>query len=1311
MAEIDYQKILQKIDTLVKNKDEDMDYSGAATYRNKANLLRKWLKDGEQGDAPIDLGEFGVDFISSAAKKAQDKKPAEKTKESLTAKEDDMISLSPEERAVQEQLKEVREHIKTGRLRQAVALAGIVESQSAGDANLVAAELLEEALQKRDAAVDVALKKADAALKKVDKEQAKAHYETALEFNPDHDRAKSALRKIESESSGGNLSAQEINNLKSGLRNTKDIKRMGEAVYEAESLRDEGKLTKELLTLLEEGRTKYDQTRALHGDETTMMRMGDLSQREKAKNKIDERIAQGEKYFYDATQGKEISAVIMAVEALKSWETASADTAQYEITVIDNLLPARPDVANARLEKALLQPFAPNDKKLLSQKLDDINKYINLQKQAEDLLRKAAQEDNKIEAFSMVLKAQGVFPYLPILEGEIAQAQTKAIATTARKIEDAFLQARAMVGKADSIEARRMINDALELMNAWPHPEMPERLQSLDLEGKRLLEFDSRAFAIRKEAEDPRSVANAMKQLEELRKEARFADLPELRAFISEMDQYRDSGDQLREAREAQSRGEWQRVYELTTKIQKNTKSGNLSAEVDVLYAQAEREVRIEDAYSLLDSLEIKKANSILSQLKAIEKDEKQLALLEQRLAPAQLRIDDAIKNTPLFQPYFDHAVALRNGQVEQRLESLRIFSYLGNMVKEKPSTDLPDYTLTLRTADARKATVEVKAELLKKCMAPLQKAYSDDKRKKIEVDEIQHLANLAKIMREGNLTASYEENSLARRAEMEWSKHLAKAKAAEQDWAAVVELWSEFDAHYPGAEEALKELNHAREQQSITESVFNRIDQATSARDALIVINDALENPQTKHLADLKKRREQIFLKAQDDLLKIARESNFAATNEGKLNAYIALVDLSELEELSGLAKSRRRSEVELKNLDPAHFKDVADGIIQQANTFSAAQYSIEKALIVLGGLIARMQTFAKITPLFANNLFELDGRLERSKSELTITHQKLKGVQSLLDEALNPQLWSNAITSGSFDIFKLKRDAMLAQGLTSLTLIPDVKEFDQKVGETKEAYEHIKKQTVLIKQAFDVAEDFTQAVDLLRRLSTRPSEAWQVVSQMQYEDILKQMDDQFRVSNIYGGGKTLAGHAEITEEALRRDQQFEVWSAWERTTEMERLEALEMTIKVVNKYELLSSDVPINHQRRDWEKILVNAQAALDALSTPPDLMRDRILSKKALEIFDNSKAHIKLAEKWKHTAEQSIQTLSQKPGFPSPEEFNTIAKMNNPEALKNLIIQAERAGALAPDEIKRLDGYNLIYKNMLEASQKQKSWWNLG
>jgi hypothetical protein len=187
------------------------------------------------------------------------------------------------------------------------------------------------------------------------------------------------------------------------------------------------------------------------------------------------------------------------------------------------------------------------------------------------------------------------------------------------------------------------------------------------------------------------------------------------------------------------------------------------------------------------------------------------------------------------------------------------------------------------------------------------------------------------------------------------------------------------------------------------------------------------------------------------------------------------------------------------------------------------------------------------------------------------------------------------------------------------------------------QEAYEHIKGQITLVKQAFDVSEDFKQAVKLLRLLVSRPMD-WQVVSQQQYEYILNQMDYQFRVSNVFGSGKTLAGRAEIEAEALRRDRQYDIWRAWEKTYEVKMIEA-QQSVQVVNAYELGAANIPIRYQRVDWEKVLLGAQSALDALANPPDRLREDIFSRKTMEIFDNSKVKIGLAEEWKYSAERYL------------------------------------------------------------------------
>ena len=173
------------------------------------------------------------------------------------------------------------------------------------------------------------------------------------------------------------------------------------------------------------------------------------------------------------------------------------------------------------------------------------------------------------------------------MEVEVYQARTKAISATVRKMEDTFVQVRGMLGTNESAKVREMINDALKLIDSWPQDKKPEQLQTLTFEGKKLLEFDAKVSAIRKEAEDPRNVDTELKRLEEMRQDMRFADMAELRAFVSEMDQYRDAISQLQEIREARNQGDWRRVFELISRIKDGKNFRNLSAQVEILYVEA----------------------------------------------------------------------------------------------------------------------------------------------------------------------------------------------------------------------------------------------------------------------------------------------------------------------------------------------------------------------------------------------------------------------------------------------------------------------------------------------------------------------------------------------------------------------------------------------------------------------------------------------------------------------------------------------------------------------------------------------------
>jgi len=850
MTKVDYNQILRQIEKLVEERNEESDYAAAAEYRTQASRLTDWLKNGRQGECPVDVKEFIPDFSGSEPVIEGGKQPVVAAKTDETAepiespsqiKENGPVFLSPEDRDLQKALKEIREHLNAGRLRQAVALAETTENRITGEMQETVSALLAEARQRRDEAVTASSQRGDQALKDGDPEQARRYYQDVLDLDPENEHVRAALHSLAGQVAE-TLSPQKILELRRGLRDWKNIKRLGEAVYEAEALDAEGKLDEEIQSLLGLARENYDQIRKEMAEETTAIRFADLEALKKAISRVADRVAKGEKFIFDITKNEDRPVYDMLEEANKTLEQKSADTAQFELDVVNRLLPAHPGGARVRLEKALSKPFAEKHLGKLEEKLEEINQLLERQKGAEAFLAQAAEQGDAVRAFGIVLKAQGTFPHLPGLEVEVEQARGRALSYVTRKMEDAFAQARGRLGTGESAGARKAIEDALSLVDGWPQAERPEALQALAAEGKTLLDFDTLASQIRVEAEDPNKVKQALEKLADLRANERFAVLPEMRTFVSEMDQYRDTGDQLREAREASTQGDWKRVYDLTGRIKAGQGAGSLGGQVEALYVKAEQEVRIEDARTLLDNLEVRKANSILTQILATEKDPQRKAMLEERLKPGLQVIRAAIENTPAFQVAFDRAMAQRAAREEERiLEALLIFRYLGGISTEKPFPDLPDYTLTLRTDDARKAAVEVGASLREKCLVPIEKAFKGDKRRKIEADTLQYLARLAGILHTDGLIRSSDERAMLWLVELEWCKHRSRLMINERAWDRAIDLWENLQYLYPEMMEVQLGIRSVHLERTISEIELSLLDKNNSEK-SIHKILDAIQ-------------------------------------------------------------------------------------------------------------------------------------------------------------------------------------------------------------------------------------------------------------------------------------------------------------------------------------------------------------------------------------------------------------------------------------------------------------------------------------
>jgi len=360
-TKLNYQDVVIKLREMADEEhDQNLNYDRAESLRREANQLENWIKGGQHGECPLDISQYGFDVepketISepkdsppspepgSVPETKKDTKSVKEVEaepeleavvevvinETLVDEKDDQVDgvvvteeqeasvVTPEQAGLRKQLSHARKHLQAGELRQAVALARTTETHATDELQAEIKLFMAEALPKLDAALSEALSDGDAARKAEDLDASRKHYDVALEFDPENSHALEALRQLDSPEilDSNELPENKVKEFRAGLSDRKDIKRLGRFVYNAEALFAEGQLPDNLIQLLEKARSDYDELRVNHGEETTMMRFGNLDARKEARDRISDRVAKGEKFIFDVTTNTEQDAFSLLREA------------------------------------------------------------------------------------------------------------------------------------------------------------------------------------------------------------------------------------------------------------------------------------------------------------------------------------------------------------------------------------------------------------------------------------------------------------------------------------------------------------------------------------------------------------------------------------------------------------------------------------------------------------------------------------------------------------------------------------------------------------------------------------------------------------------------------------------------------------------------------------------------------------------------------------------------------------------------------------------------------------------------------------
>lgn len=584
-----------------------------------------------------------------------------------------METETPEQVELRHQLEQARTYFRSNQFREALALVTLVEARAQGDVKARATDLLDQARHQLNVAFDKAMSEGQRAHAEGDIESARKKYEAAQRLKPDDKEPRRALMEL-----GGELDAKvtgaHLTALRTGLKERNDIRRLGEAVYEAEALDGEEKLPAEIATLLTEARTAFKNIRIAQGEVTTQMRFGDLAARSKAVEKIRNMVAGGEKLIYDSTLNIYRPSFELLEESVKQLERASADVAQYELDLAEKQKVTHPRYALTRLEKALEQPFSEDYKRLLQQKIVDVGALVKVQEKSENLQEEAQKEADPIKAYALVLQAQQTFPHTPGIAEQVAQKRITALNALVVRLETLFRDAEISLGVALKSghfkETRSLLKQAEEAAAGWPEEVKPMDIRKLldevvkmrqDVIEKEKLwaEYSEQAATIREQVLDSGRRAGALDLFHKLSEEARFKIFPDLAILTSEIDNYTDVGEKLVNAQTARADGDWARVLDLADKAIKSQKAGQLSAQFTALYDQASLELSISRAQALLEGDDIPEANNILSSVLNKEKGTAREGDLRQRLEQELSKIQRCILDSQPMQVKYDQAAEL----------------------------------------------------------------------------------------------------------------------------------------------------------------------------------------------------------------------------------------------------------------------------------------------------------------------------------------------------------------------------------------------------------------------------------------------------------------------------------------------------------------------------------------------------------------------------------------------------------------------------------------------------------------------------
>lgn len=858
---MDEQQILERLSKELARLDDLGEDERVSALKHDLTLYEEWLEKGKPPPCPIQLETWGIQAVEAIA----EAQPSETSpggvedaqlQETLetrvpsgqTAAGEEVEDAGEEiyrfeEQQFQKMLKDMRAKLESKEDRQLVE--ALVQAKSLASRKELSptdlAELnsliikLQDELNLRLKAI---LDEGDRARENNLLDKADAAYRKALQLDPENLHVNQGLKALQLQQ-GAILNQEKIRDLRFRLRNREDIEILEEAVREAEAYQDEGLLPGDLLQLAQEARRFYDKTRREHGEITTQMRYGTLSESKNAVTRLQNlRRSGATKKIKDPVSG--FTGITQSLEeANYFWEQRSRELVEYTITKINKYLPARPLIAkdiygralqeeDPRTHKIIDRPFYGSALDVLREKETEIREHLEHMRQAESLLEQATKEkDDLVAAFRTTLRARDTFPYLVGINEQVERARLSAISYLVTMADSAMTMAKADLSNYIFGKARQGVSGAKILLRTWPEKQLPDDLtrkleeldeldQQITLQESQRGEFLGFIEEIKEKRKVPQSLPLAFKLLASLDDDPRFNHYPEMRTITLDMDDFRGVDDQLAAAREAASKADWERVERLTKDKIDTLQEEELRHEFRELYDRAVLEMQLARAVSYLEKDEIFEANKIFSRLadssskftkEVNERYSHEIDLIREAIQhPAAKALEGFLKTAD--------AEADKKG-FNEKLRALRMYRYLSGE-NITPEEGWPPHRLSLATAPARKKAMELAEAIRSENLPKLAEWQKVAATKSLKPDDLKRWASVARKVREAGLLHSEEEREVVRWFEIGSGEQNGQEAEQRGDWDRAVQIWKNLDTSYPLTPQVQQRLHQARIQQAV---------------------------------------------------------------------------------------------------------------------------------------------------------------------------------------------------------------------------------------------------------------------------------------------------------------------------------------------------------------------------------------------------------------------------------------------------------------------------------------------------------------